>query len=162
MRIHYSKGHRRVANNTQYVLSPSNLKSSNHIDDAFFSVFDPDRLPTRGNILSKGWGLQICDIYTEDIFQWVFQNRDGFYWRDPTLSLENKAVSQLERQWCAGSGIAETNTSCNLKGGPRRRKFKKSVDDKFKRSVFRISTAAIPWEANYQLGGTAIVWLLRS
>jgi hypothetical protein len=55
--------------------------------------------------------------------------------------------------WCAGAGIAETNASWNSKGGQRRRKFKKIVDDKFKRSVFRTSTAAIQWEANYQLGG---------
>jgi hypothetical protein len=51
-------------------------------------------------------------------------------------------------------GIAETNTSWISKGGQQRRKFKKIIDDKFKRSVFRTSTAAIPREANSQSGGT--------
>jgi hypothetical protein len=98
--------------------------------------------------------MSICDIHTEDTFRWVFQNSNGFYWRDPTLLLENQAVAQLERLRCAGDGIAETNTAWNSQGGKRRRKFKKIVDDKFKRSVFRTSTASIPWEANYQPGGT--------
>jgi hypothetical protein len=154
MRLRYSKGHRRVANNTQCVPSPSNFKSGNHINDALFYAFNPYGPQTKGNIQSKGWGILICDIHTEDIFRWIFQNSDGLYWRDATLHLENQAVSQLERLWCAGSGISETNTSLNSKGGQRRRRLKKIVDNKFKRSVFWTSNAEIPWEANYQPGGT--------
>jgi hypothetical protein len=72
MRLRYSKGHRRVANSAQSIASSSPLKSGNHSDDALFSAFDPDSLPTHGNIQIKGWGLPLWDIHTVETFRWVF------------------------------------------------------------------------------------------
>jgi hypothetical protein len=64
MRLTYSKSHRRVANNTQYASSPSNFKSVNHSDNAFFSAFDPDYLPTKVTSKSKDGDYKYV-IYTE-------------------------------------------------------------------------------------------------